>query len=102
MNTPEDFVKTQVTPPACSKCGEGGIRTRGKGLIPYTGLANRRFRPLSHLSWNKIDTTGTRCVHRAPQVMVSVIIITVLGCVYGNLVDLKRKKHGTGVAVNTP
>ena len=30
--------------------GEGGIRTRGKGLTPYTGLANRRYRPLSHLS----------------------------------------------------
>ena len=30
--------------------GEGGIRTRGTGLIPYNGLANRRFQPLSHLS----------------------------------------------------
>jgi hypothetical protein len=30
--------------------GEGGIRTRGKVLRPSTGLANRRYRPLSHLS----------------------------------------------------
>src|SRR5262245_65850928 len=30
--------------------GEGGIRTRGRDLTPYTGLANRRYRPLSHLS----------------------------------------------------
>src|SRR3989338_4322602 len=32
--------------------GEGGIRTLGTGLLPYSGLANRRFRPLSHLSRN--------------------------------------------------
>ena len=30
--------------------GEGGIRTPGRGLGPYDGLANRCFRPLSHLS----------------------------------------------------
>ena len=30
--------------------GEGGIRTRGTGLTPYDGLANRCFQPLSHLS----------------------------------------------------
>src|SRR5262249_33730924 len=30
--------------------GEDGIRTRGGGLGPLTGLANRRYRPLSHLS----------------------------------------------------
>src|SRR5690349_16706038 len=30
--------------------GEGGIRTPGRGLSPYDGLANRCFRPLSHLS----------------------------------------------------
>ena len=30
--------------------GEGGIRTLGRGLGPYDGLANRCFRPLSHLS----------------------------------------------------
>ena len=30
--------------------GEGGIRTPGTGLGPYDGLANRCFRPLSHLS----------------------------------------------------
>jgi|LakMenEpi03Aug12_release.lakeMendotaPanAssembly.Ray.scaffolds.fasta_scaffold07002_12 hypothetical protein len=33
-----------------SLCGEGGIRTRGTGLSPYDGLANRSFRPLRHLS----------------------------------------------------
>src|SRR5262249_1523646 len=30
--------------------GEGGIRTPGRALRPYDGLANRCFRPLSHLS----------------------------------------------------
>ena len=30
--------------------GEAGIRTRGTGITPYNGLANRRFQPLSHLS----------------------------------------------------
>ncbi len=30
--------------------GEGGIRTPGTGLGQYDGLANRCFRPLSHLS----------------------------------------------------
>ena len=32
------------------KYGEGGIRTLDTGINPYNGLANRRFRPLSHLS----------------------------------------------------
>ena len=30
--------------------GEGGIRTLGTGFNQYNGLANRRFRPLSHLT----------------------------------------------------
>jgi hypothetical protein len=30
--------------------GEGGIRTLGSALRHYDGLANRCFRPLSHLS----------------------------------------------------
>ncbi len=30
--------------------GEAGIRTRGAGYSPLSGLAIRRFRPLSHLS----------------------------------------------------
>ncbi len=30
--------------------GEAGIRTLGRDLNPYNGLANRRFRPLSHLT----------------------------------------------------
>jgi hypothetical protein len=30
--------------------GEAGIRTLGTGISPYNGLANRRFRPLSHLT----------------------------------------------------
>jgi hypothetical protein len=33
-----------------SNGGEAGIRTLGTGLSPYNGLANRRFRPLSHLT----------------------------------------------------
>jgi hypothetical protein len=38
--------------------GEAGIRTLGRGLSPYNGLANRRFRPLSHLT---ARTTSIRC-----------------------------------------
>ncbi len=36
--------------------GEGGIRTPGTGLTPFNGLANRRFKPLSHLSgvWRSV------------------------------------------------
>ena len=30
--------------------GEGGIRTPGRGVSPYNGLANRRLQPLGHLS----------------------------------------------------
>ena len=30
--------------------GEGGIRTRGRGVYPYDGLANRCLQPLGHLS----------------------------------------------------
>ena len=30
--------------------GEGGIRTPGTGFSPYNGLANRRLKPLGHLS----------------------------------------------------
>ena len=30
--------------------GEGGIRTPGRGISPYNGLANRRLQPLGHLS----------------------------------------------------
>jgi hypothetical protein len=46
--------------------GEGGIRTPGRGLGPYDGLANRCFRPLSHLSAAWMDlfqsiTAAARC-----------------------------------------
>ena len=30
--------------------GEGGIRTPGRGVNPYDGLANRCLKPLGHLS----------------------------------------------------
>ena len=34
----------------CNANGEAGIRTRGTGLNPYDGLANRCLQPLGHLS----------------------------------------------------
>ena len=43
------------------KYGEGGIRTLDTGINPYNGLANRRFRPLSHLS--KICAVGNITVN---------------------------------------
>jgi hypothetical protein len=42
-------------PPDGQAGGEGGIRTPGRGLGPYDGLANRCFRPLSHLSGAAAD-----------------------------------------------
>ena len=39
--------------------GEGGIRTLGTGVSPYNGLANRRIRPLCHLSGLLISTIRT-------------------------------------------
>ena len=40
--------------------GEAGIRTLGTGLSPYNGLANRRFRPLSHLTGVRDERRGYR------------------------------------------
>ena len=39
-----------ISPLLSSTGGEAGIRTQDQGLSPDNGLANRRFRPLSHLS----------------------------------------------------
>ena len=57
--------------------GEEGIRTLGRGLRPYNGLANRRLQPLGHLtargarpgppvgiSGNVKDTSGRQGHHR--------------------------------------
>jgi hypothetical protein len=46
--------------------GEAGIRTLGTGVSPYNGLANRRIRPLCHLSGVRAEfqfTTVQRCLH---------------------------------------
>ena len=45
-------VDTDLRRPADSKTtsGEGGIRTRGRGINLYADLANRCIRPLCHLS----------------------------------------------------
>ena len=42
----------EKTPASCEgfSSGEGGIRTRDRGLNPYDGLANRCLQPLGHLS----------------------------------------------------
>src|ERR1700691_5000631 len=40
--------------------GEGGIRTLGTGVSPYNGLANRRIRPLCHLSGVRIYSLPRR------------------------------------------
>ena len=42
--------KPQEISPFANTGGEAGIRTQDQGLSPDNGLANRRFRPLSHLS----------------------------------------------------
>src|SRR5580700_2849424 len=40
--------------------GEGGIRTLGTGVSPYNGLANRRIRPLCHLSGVRVFISLTQ------------------------------------------
>src|SRR5688500_1321784 len=49
--------------------GEAGIRTLGRSLSPYNGLANRRLRPLGHLtaapSIRKIRTCVDVSIRRA-------------------------------------
>jgi hypothetical protein len=52
LGEPELLGKTEDALPTrrLETGGEGGIRTLGRGLSPYDGLANRCFRPLSHLS----------------------------------------------------
>ena len=42
-------IEAQI-PHFCGENGEGGIRTRGAGLYPHDGLANRYLKPLGHLS----------------------------------------------------
>jgi hypothetical protein len=42
------ILSTTATLNVCN--GEGGIRTRGRGICPYDGLANRYLQPLGHLS----------------------------------------------------
>ncbi len=46
-------------------CGEAGIRTLGTGFSPYNGLANRRFRPLSHLTAREAKYTASFDLHGA-------------------------------------
>ena len=40
--------------------GEAGIRTLGTGVSPYNGLANRRIRPLCHLSGARVFISLTQ------------------------------------------
>jgi integrase len=42
--------KNDDSSPVDTGNGEGGIRTRGAGLYPHDGLANRCLQPLGHLS----------------------------------------------------
>ncbi len=49
---PRNFQRNagEVRVPFRLRGGEGGIRTLDTGVSPYNGLANRRIRPLCHLS----------------------------------------------------
>jgi hypothetical protein len=48
--------------------GEGGIRTPGRGVSPYNGLANRRLQPLGHLSGDFQQFNMTALVHRLSSI----------------------------------
>ena len=57
--------------------GEAGIRTLGTGVSPYNGLANRRIRPLCHLSGpgnvvQIVDGKARRCNVRGMAVVASI------------------------------
>jgi hypothetical protein len=45
--------------------GEGGIRTPDRAFKPYNGLANRRLKPLGHLSGGSAQFT----THQATDVL---------------------------------
>src|SRR6266567_3076914 len=69
--------------------GEGGIRTLGTGVSPYNGLANRRIRPLCHLSGVPVYSLPRRTCLRVsglqaqsyPLVVVSFVLSLVrCGC----------------------
>ncbi len=49
--------------------GEGGIRTLGTGVSPYNGLANRRIRPLCHLSGVRSSSLTRRARALIPLVL---------------------------------
>jgi hypothetical protein len=60
--------------------GEGGIRTRGTGVHPYDGLANRCLQPLGHLSGFIVyiqmggigtSSSGTQFLKSAPNLQLA-------------------------------
>ena len=53
----------------CVSGGEGGIRTPGSALRHYDGLANRCFRPLSHLS-AAVQRSASKMVPQARRLTV--------------------------------
>ena len=58
------FLRLVVNGKSCDECagGEGGIRTLGTGVSPYNGLANRRIRPLCHLSSMTYEELSLNCL----------------------------------------
>ena len=50
VKSPRQKKRRPEAPKAKLKNGEDEIRTHGRDLTPYTGLANQRNRPLCHLS----------------------------------------------------
>ncbi len=71
-----------------SNGGEGGIRTLGTGVSPYNGLANRRIRPLCHLSGDGFSAvyhecrphSDTPCRYASPITAAGLCRIAVKGC----------------------
>src|SRR5581483_10305571 len=61
--------------------GERGIRTLGRDLNPFTGLANQRFRPLSHLSrpGTSRETRGGQSARRISIVRPARLGLSVVG-----------------------
>src|SRR5580700_2461991 len=77
--------------------GEGGIRTLGTGVSPYNGLANRRIRPLCHLSGVRIYSLPRRAGERFPASTTRVALILALKFVSEKA--LMQSKHALCPAI---
>ena len=87
-----------IVSPCQQKNGEGGIRTRGTGVYPYDGLANRCLKPLGHLSkyFNIIPLYNFQKITILPNYNLNYnqFVIYNLGIMFDYVVIVKDISHG--------